>query len=218
MSIRSLDDVRPGDFMISGQNTAPNKALVYAGQILMRDHFRIGRFVAGHAGIVTPGGKLVEAMPSGARERDLRETDWSPAHAYFRLLEDYPGQALDACVIARAMVGIRYSFASYGYIGAYLAGQHIDAFDNTTERLAKYIDRRQDPRVLPLVHKPGPGWNLGVRLPVEAICSVLAEQTWTLTGKKVIVGTKPQVVTPGMLTNQLWNRPGTLRGGAGILS
>lgn len=218
MSIRSLDDVRPGDFMISGQNTAPNKLLVYAGQILMKDHFRVGQFVAGHAGIVTPGGKLVEAMPRGARERDLRETDWSPGHAYFRLLEDYPGQALDACVIARAMVGTRYSFMSYGYIGAYLAAERSDRFDDVAEKLAKHIDRRRDPVVLPLVHQPGPTWNLGVRLPLEAICSVLAEQCWTLTGKKVIVGTKPQVVTPGMLTNQLWNGRGVLRGGAGILS
>lgn len=208
MSIRSLDDVRPGDFMICGQNTAPNKILVYSGQVLMHDHFRIGRFVAGHAGIITPVGKLVEAMPHGARERDLRETDWSPSHAYFRVLEDYPGQALDAATVARAMIGTPYSFASYAYIGAYLAGFKSDA-------LAHHIDRRRDDYTrftLPSGHLT----RLG--LPLESICSVLADQAWTLTGKKVIHGTKPQVVTPGMLTNQLWNGRGVIRGGAGILS
>lgn len=209
MSISSLDDVRPGDFMICGQNTAPNKALVYAGQLWMRDHFRIGRFVAGHAGIITPGGKLVEAMPSGARERDLRETDWSPSHAYFRLLEEYPGQAMDAAFVARSMIGLRYSLVSYGYIGAYQFGWD-------SQWMANRINRRQDEvtrRVLPVS-----GRLMTAAIPLEAICSVLAEQSWTLTGKKVIVGTKPQVVPPGMLTNHLWNSRGTIRGGAGILS
>lgn len=208
MSIRSLDDVRPGDFMISGQNTAPNKLLVYGGQMLMHDHFRVGRFVAGHAGIVTPGQKLVEAMPSGARERPLTQDDWSDSHAYFRLLEDYPGQALDASLVARAMVNTPYSFASYAAIGAFLAGYDPKWLQN-------YINRRRDEYTRFTL--PHSGKLITAALPVEAICSVLSEQAWTLTGKKVIVGTKPQVVTPGMLTNQLWNRPGTLRGGAGIL-
>lgn len=203
MNIVSLEDVRAGDIMISGQNTAPNKALVYLGQILMHDHFRIGRFVAGHAAIVTPGGKLVEAMPNGARERDLRETDWSPSHAYFRLLEDYPGQALDAAFAAREMIDTPYSFASFAYIGSYLAG-----FD--PEWLAHRIDRRHDEWsrfTMPSGHLAA------AALPLEAICSVLVEQAWTLTGKKVVRGTRPQVVTPGMLAQQLWRRPGVIGGG-----
>lgn len=207
VSITSLDDLRPGDFMISGQNTAPNKLLVYGGQMLLGEQFRIGRFAAGHAGIITPGGKLVEAMPSGARERDLRETDWSPAHAYFRVLEDYNGQALDAATVARAMIGIPYSFASYAYLGAYLAGFQ-------PEWLEHRIDRRQDRHTM--ITLPS-GRFMTDSLPVEAICSVLADQAWTLTGKKVIRNTKPQVVTPGMLTSNLWNGPGVIRGGAGIL-
>lgn len=206
MSIRSLDDLQPGDFMISGQSTAPNKALVYVGQLLLHEQFRIGRFAAGHAGIITPGGKLVEAMPSGARERDLRETDWSPAHAYFRMLEDYPGQGLDASAAARAMLGTPYSFASYVYLAAYLGGIE-------SEWLARRIDRRRPMTefILPS------GRPSTTTLPVEAICSVLAEQAWTLTGKTVIKGTRPQVVTPGMLTQQLWSRPGVIHGGAGLL-
>lgn len=210
MSIRSLDDVRPGDIMISGQNTAPNKVIVYVGHLLLHEHFRVGRFVAGHAGIITPGGKLVEAMPDGARERDLRETDWSPGHAYFRPLEDYPGQALDAAAVARTMIDTPYSFASYAYLGAYLAGFQ-------PEWLAKRIDRRHEIKVHSLYRDAPQAWSL-VHIPVEAICSVLADQAWTLTGKKVVRGTQPQVVTPGMLTRHLWNSPGTIRGGAGILS
>lgn len=205
MSIRSLEDTRPGDFMICGQNTAPNRVIVYAGQLLMRDHFRIGRFVAGHAGIITPGGKLVEAMPSGARERDLRETDWSPSHAYFRLEESYPGQAFDAAAVARLMVDIPYSWASYAYLGAYLAGMQSDWLKARINR------RHTELYLLPSGRRTTQG------LPFEAICSVLAEQAWTLTGKKVIVGTVPQVVTPGMLTQQLWSGRGVIRGGAGIL-
>lgn len=206
MRIGSLDDLQPGDFMISGMNTAPTKALVYGGQFLLREHFRIGKFVAGHAGIITLDGKVVEAMPNGARERDLRETDWSPAHAYFRLPDDYPGQHIDAAAVARAMVGIPYSLLSYGYLGAYLAGLEFDA-------LANHINRRQDPWTMVSL----PSGRISTHaLPVEAICSVLADQAWTLTGKTVIQGTKPQVVTPGMLTQNLW-RGDIIRGGVGVL-
>ena len=207
MPIRSLDDLMPGDIMISGMNTAPTKLLVYGGQFLLHEHFRIGRFVAGHAGVVTLDGKVVEAMPSGARERDLRETDWSDSHAYFRLSDDYPGQHIDAAAVARAMVGTPYSLLSYAYLGAYLAGIKSDA-------LAKHIDRRRDP--VTMIRLPS-GRIATHALPVEAICSVLADQAWTLTGKTVIRGTRPQVVTPGMLTQNLWQGD-VIRGGAGILS
>lgn len=209
MKILSLDDVRAGDIMVSGMSTAPTKIVVYGGQFLLGEQFRVGRFVAGHAGVVVPGGRLVEAMPRGARIRDLRETDWSPAHAYFRLPEDYEGQAKDAASVAMAMIGTPYSIASYAYLAAYLGGIQ-------SECLADRINRRRDPIVLPLFHKPGPNWNLGIRLPVEAICSVLAEQSWTLTGKEVVLNTKPQVVTPGMLTGQLYGREGVIRGGLGL--
>jgi hypothetical protein len=203
MSIGSLGDLRPGDIMLCSQADAPARLLVNIGQLLLHDQFRIGDFTAGHAGVIVPGGKLVEAMPSGARLRDLRETDWSPSHAYLRLPEDYLGQHLDAAKVAAAMIGTPYSFTSYAYLGAYLAGFQ-------PEWLARRIDRRKG-----LV----PGWLEGIQpattigLPVEAICSVLAEQSWTLTGYKVIEGTRPQVVTPGMLARQLWTRPGVIRGG-----
>lgn len=204
MTIQSLHDLRPGDFMLCSQADAPARILVNLGQLLLKDHFRIGEFTAGHAGIIVPGGKLVEAMPSGARVRDLRETDWSPTHAYLRLPEDYFGQADHAALNALAMVGTPYSFMSYAYLGAYIAGFR-------PECLAKWIDRRNG-TIPNFIYDTGiePARTIG--FPVEAICSVLAEQAWTLTGKKVIRGTRPQVVTPGMLARQLWNYPGVVRG------
>jgi hypothetical protein len=205
MSIGSLEDLRPGDLMIAGQSSAPAKLLVYGGQILLHEQFRIGKFAAGHAGVIVPGGKLVEAMPHGARVRDLRSTDWSPEHMYLRLPEDYPAQHLDAAAVAVAMIGTPYSIASYAYLGAYLAGFR-------PEWLAERIDRRDHDKLFSLPSGRLPAADL----PVEAICSVLAEQAWTLTGKKVIEGTHPQVVTPGMLTLQLWNRTGVERGVAAI--
>jgi len=205
MTIESLDDLRPGDIMISGQSTAPNKLLVYAGQLIIGEQFRIGKFAAGHAGIVTPGGKLVEAMPSGARERDLRASDWSPQHMYFRLPEDYPDQHFYAASMARAMIGTPYSFMSYVYLAAY-------RFGIKSEWLVRRIDRRHAVHV-----EYAPLTNLDsesrVMAPVEAICSVLAEQAWTLTGKTVVRGTRPQVVTPGMLTKHLCGRSDIIRGG-----
>lgn len=206
MIIESLDDLRPGDLMLCGQSQAPAKLLVYIGQLFMGQQFRIGKFAAGHAGVVVPGGKLVEAMPHGARIRDLRPSDWSPQHVYLRLPEDYDGQHLDAATVALAMVGTPYSIMSYEYIAVYLAGFQ-------SEWLAHRIDRRRPNTFVPLRY----GTDSTNNLPVEAICSVLAEQSWTLTGKKVIIGTRPQVVTPGMLGIQLWTREGVIRGGAGLL-
>lgn len=204
MGINSLDDLQAGDIMIAGQSTAPSKAVVYGGEFLLHEEFRIGELVAGHAAVVVPGGKLVEAMPHGARVRDLTSEDWSPRNLYFRLVEDYPGQALDAASIALAMIGTPYSILSYIYLAAWRYGFR-------TEWLAKRIDRRHEVKIQGMTRDLPSTWGL-YQIPDEAICSVLAEQAWTLTGKKVIVGTAPQVVTPGMLAMQLWNRDGVLRG------
>lgn len=209
MTIESLDDVQAGDIMIAGQNAAPAKIVVYLGQLLLGVQFRIGRFAGGHAAVVVPGGKLVEAMPSGARVRNLLPSDWSDSHVFFRLPEDYPGQALDAASMALAMVDTPYSIMSYVYLAAY-------RFGFKSEWMKKRIDRRHQVKAFALNRDVPAAWSL-VDIPVEAICSVLAEQAWTLTGKKVIVGTAPQVVTPGMLTAQLWERVGVIRGGPGLL-
>lgn len=205
MTIDSLDDVRPGDIMISGQSTAPNQLIVYGGQLLIGEQFRIGPFAAGHAGVVTPKHKLVEAMPSGARERELRDSDWSERHIYFRLPEDYANQHIDAALIARAMIGTPYSLMSYAYLAAV-------RFGIRSEWLYRRIDRRKWTDVMDFQNHQ----RASLRIPVEAICSVLAEQAWTLTGKKVVHGTRPQVVTPGMLTKQLWVNRAVDRGGFGL--
>lgn len=210
MTIDSLDDVQPGDIMIAGQNAAPAKVVVYLGQLLLGVQFRIGRFAAGHAAVIVPGGKLVEAMPHGARVRNLLPSDWSESHVFFRLPEDYPGQALDAAAVALAMVGTPYSIMSYVYLAAY-------RFGFKSEWLKNRINRRHAPMSIKFPSAPDGSRTIGRKLPVEAICSVLAEQAWTLTGKKVIVGTAPQVVTPGMLTEQLWQRENVIRGGPGLL-
>jgi hypothetical protein len=210
--INSLEELQAGDIMIAAQSAAPAKLLVYGGQLLLGEQVRIGKFVAGHAGVVVPpeipGGpaRLVEAMPHGARIRPMTQEDWTPAHTYFRLPDEYPGQHLDAAAVALAMVGTPYSFASYLYLAAW-------RFHLRSDWLKNRIDRR---RAGSGVWLPS-GFHTTVDLPVEAICSVLAEQAWTLTGKKVIRGTAPQVVTPGMLTLQLWNTDGVLRGGVSIL-
>jgi hypothetical protein len=197
--IRSLADLRPGDLMISGQSTAPTKALVYAGQLILGEQFRIGGFVAGHLGMVVesadpqlPGSSpwLVQAMPSGAEEIELTEAHWTGKHAYVRLPEDYAGQAVDAAAIARLFVTERvpYSFLSYAALAAW-------RFGLKTPRLEKWINRRRPPIMLD-------GFG-GVALPAEAICSVLVDQAWSLAGKRVMSGVAPQCVTPGALAREI---------------
>lgn len=205
MSIASLEDLQAGDIMIAGQTTAPAKITVYLGQWLLHEQFRMGEFVAGHAAVVVPGGKIVEAMPGGARLRNLSDEDWTGSQAFLRLPEDYPGQALDAANVALAMIGTPYSVASYVYLAAY-----IDGF--RPQWLANKIDKRNPHTAFML---PSGRWTED-DLPHEAICSVLAEQAWTLTGKEVLRGTVPQVATPGMLAMQLWERPGVIKGAAWI--
>lgn len=206
MRIRSLAELRPGDIMIAGQSAAPVKLVVYGGTFLLHEDFRIGPFVAGHAAVVVSSTQIVEAMPHGARRRTLTDADWSPGHMYFRLPEDYPGQALDAAAVALAMVGTPYSIASYLYLAAFRFGLKSDWLKNRINRR-----RPNTTFVLPS------GNRTTDNLPVEEICSVLAEQAWTLTGKKVLRGTAPQVATPGLLTAQLWELEGIICGGFSLL-
>jgi len=181
------------------------------------DLFR-GEYETYDTGVITAP-RLVQAMPHGAEEIEMRyQTHWTPRHAYIRLPEDYPGQAEDAAAIARLMVreGVAYSFASYGALALWRWGMK-------TPRLEAWIGRRRPEPITMERWSNGPdsplypGWMRGGHLPVEAICSVLADQAWTLAGKRVMVGTAPQVVTPGRMAGQLWDRPGVVRGGFGLL-
>jgi hypothetical protein len=185
----------------------------YPGGIAGRDQDWGDSYQEYETGVITKP-RLVQAMPGGAEEIGLMvDTHWTPRHAYARLPEDWPGQAADAAAIARLMVseGVAYSPASYLALALWRWGVK-------TPRLEKWIGRRR-PEGITL-----PSWSNGVyggkrggSLPCEAICSVLAEQCWTLAGKKVVLNTRPQIVTPGMLASQLWRREGVVWGGAGLL-
>lgn len=232
--IKSLADVRPGDLYIGpiGGLVGVGVAL---GEIALGEGFRVGKLSARHVGIVTqasqtlpPGSaykgqvyetgvitapRMAQAMPGGAEVIDLsQQRHWTARNAFVRLPEDYPGQALDAAAIALAMVqeGVDYSPLSYGALAAWHWGWR-------TGKLEGWIDRRREPAGVRL---PGSRWANGVvdlAFPVEAICSVFADQAWSLAGKRVMVDVPRQVVTPGAMALQLWRRPGVVWGGLGLL-
>jgi hypothetical protein len=218
VTIESLADVRPGDVMFGPiGGIVPGLFPVGVGQALLGETFHVGRLSIRHVGIVAAsdltGPRLVQAMPHGAEEIPMTpETHWTDRHAYVRLPEDYPGQAGDAADIARLFVTERvsYSFASYAALAAWKYGLR-------TPRLEAWIDRRRDP--IPFEF---PYWandvddSAQLALPCEAICSVLADQAWTLAGHRVMQGVAHQAVTPGAMAGQLWCRSGTTWGGKGL--
>jgi hypothetical protein len=210
-----LEDVRPGDIYLGpiGGWFGP---LIGAGELLVDGGFRVGPLDVRHIGIVvepgqarpaaTYGGqayetaiapRLAQAMPGGAEIVDMTyDQHWTPQCAYARLPEDYPGQAADAAAVARLMVqeGVGYSYGSYPALAAWHWGL-------STPRLEAWIGRRR-----PLAYIAGPDFNgpdREVALPVEAICSVFADQAWSLTGKKIMVGVPHQCVTPSQLGARL---------------
>lgn len=191
-AIESLNDLRPGDIMFGPiGGVIPGLLPVAAGQAMLGELFRVGGLSVRHVGIVVApatGGnrpRLVQAMPGGAEEIAIHpETHWTPRHAYCRLPEDYPEQAQDASDAARGMLGTPYSWLSYAALAAWKFG--LD-----TPRLEAWITRRSEQ-----------GY------PVEAICSVLADQAWSLAGKRVMVGVPHQCVTPGALAARLLRTTG----------
>lgn len=226
-TIERLEDVRPGDLYF-GPIGGLVGAGVALGEIAIGDGFRAGRLSVRHVGIVTEAEssddpdcanwrapRMAQAMPGGAEIISLTaDRHWTPRNAFVRLPEDYPGQALDAAAIAMAMVkaGVGYSFGSYALLAAWSRGLHADW-------LEARIDRRRDPAGVDLADptRPGKTFVKDLAFPVEAICSVFADQAWSLAGKRVMIGVPRQVVTPGAMANQLWRRPGVVWGGAGLL-
>lgn len=208
-TVSTIHDLRPG--MIGfGPIAGPVGVGINIGQRLLGQSFQIGKRVVEHVFVVVncpdiPGqAHCVEAMPSGAREYPFMANRWTSAYAYAQLPEDYPGQSLDAAAIARAMIGTPYSFASYAAIA-------LDRWTGGWPSLDAWIDRRLEPVPIdwPSGRQDTATGHLGVRLPREAICSVLADQAWTLTGKQVMpAGTKPQAVSPGALAGALLQTPG----------
>jgi hypothetical protein len=209
--IKSLADLQPGDIMFGPIGGAVGLG-VGLGQVALGEGFRVGTLSVRHVGIVVEAGtvadptwesgalpRLVQAMPGGAEEIGMMmDTHWTPRHAYVRLPEDYPGQAADAAAIARLMVaqGVSYSFASYAALAAWKWGLKA-------ERLERWIGRRGPRMSITLPASPTPFISDGVALPLEAICSVLVDQAWSLTGKKIMEGVPHQCVTPGALAGRL---------------
>lgn len=203
--VNSLADLRPGDIGF-GPIRGGAGLLVSAGQLMLGEGFRVGRLDVRHVFVVTANYgtsfQIVEAEPGGAQSNIIGADRWTSDYAYVRLPEDYPGQADDAAAIARAMIGTPYSFGSYAALAAWRLGWK-------TPRLEKWIDRRKPPIHMPMsgpVPENLPGRWVG--LPCEAICSVLADQAWSLTGKKIMEGVAHQCVTPGALAARLLEMDG----------
>ena len=225
--INSLADVRPGDIGIMRMGGfIPGFFPVRIGQMLCRESFQVGPFSADHvlvcveAESVQPfSGKgiiparAVQAMPRGAEEIALTpDKHWTDGAVWFRMPEDYPGQAEDAAAIARLFVSekIPYSFLSSLALAAWSRGLKA-------KRLERWIDRRRGPVTFEGNGTyPHLGPNGLLHLPAEAICSVLVDQCWSLAGKRVIEGVKRQCVTPGMMAIQLDRRADVIRGGPGL--
>lgn len=223
-------DLRPGDIGF-GPIHGGAGLLVNAGQLLLGEGFHVGELDIRHVFVVTEsatpyeayrglignGVYIVEAMPDGAREEVIGVGRWTPEYAYVRLPEDYPGQARDAAAIARAMIGTPYSFASYAALALW-------RFGVKTSRLERWIDRRQAPKhIADAPSGTGKLWTTErpslneVALPCEAICSVLADQAWSLTGKKIMHGVAHQCVTPGALAGHLLGFPGAVWSFPGVV-
>lgn len=224
--ILNLSDLRPGDLMFGPiGGFVPGFFPVGMGQWLLGELFTVGKLSVRHVGIIVQadgydaGGvwrraRMVQAMPSGAEEVEVTGDYWGPKYAYARLPEDYPCQSLDAAAIARLFVReeVPYSFGSYVALAAWRFGLRVPRLERWIQRRRPALDVHMARSALVAYGQP-----LEVRLPAEAICSVLGDQAWTLAGKQVVMGTRSQIVTPGMLARQLWQRPGVLWGGAGML-
>ena len=207
----TISDLRPGDIGFGPLNTKAARLLVDAGQLLLGEGFRVGALRIEHVFVVTTEALsathdyegsdpvIVEAMPGGAC-KTMMTGRWTDEYAYVRIPEDYAGQGQDAAAIARAMIGTPYSFASYAALAAWRFGMR-------TSKLEKWINRRKP--FVPLdLHDPNREQPDMVALPAEAICSVLADQAWSLTGKQIMHGVAHQCVTPGALAARLLEMPG----------
>lgn len=165
-------------------------------QLILGEGFHVGDVSIWHVFMVIDGETCVEAMPGGAREASLAGR-WTSKYAYVQIPEDYPGQSMDAAEVAWAMIGTPYSLLSYLALAAWRLGIG-------TPRLEAWINRQRDPEPIEVTRG-----TLDAFLPVEAICSVLADQAWSIAGKQVMPkGTPHQCVTPGALATALLQMPG----------
>jgi hypothetical protein len=225
--IRRLEDVRPGDIYLGPIGGWVGLG-VKAGELAVDGGFHVGPLTVCHIGIVVEASKdlppmtiyrdqlyetgvqtaprLAQAMPGGAEIVDMTYAQhWTKQCAYARLPEDYPGQAADAAAIARLMVqeDVGYSYGSYPALAAWHWGI-------STPKLEAWIGRRRPGQAFRL----SDGLSSTIGLPVEAICSVFADQSWSLTGKKIFEDGRPhQCVTPSQLgARLLMGLPGVVWG------
>jgi hypothetical protein len=227
--IRRIQDVQVGDIFLGpiGGLTGFGVGL---GELIVDGGFRVGSVDVRHAGIVVtakpgvhyPGPafpygvmdtfELAQAMPRGAEITSMTyDKHWNKRCLYARLPEDYPGQAIDAANVARAMVreGVAYSFASYPSLALHHWTGGWPSLDRWIARRSKAVwieDETTDH-----VREP-----FEERLPVEAICSVFVDQAWTLAGKTVMHGVQEQAVTPSALAVALLQTPGVRLGWPGL--
>jgi hypothetical protein len=211
-AIRRLQDVRVGDIFLGPIGGGVGLG-VGIGEFLVDGGFRVGTVDVRHAGIVVgtmakwPMPLLAQAMPRGAETTAMTyDQHWTDRCLFARLPENYAGQAGDAAAVARAMVRaeVAYSFASYPALA-------LRRWTGGWPSLDRWIDRRQDSDL----HLPSDIDRI-VRIPVEAICSVLVDQAWTLAGKQVMPeGTPSQVVTPSSLAKALLQTDGVILGWPG---
>jgi hypothetical protein len=144
-----------------------------------------GGFDSYPTGVITAP-RVVEAMPDGARERDLGDRDWAAGHVFVRPMLDN-SQGVEIATAARNYIGTPYGFLTYGALGA----NFLIPDGSTGKRLESAIARRITDRK-------------------EMICSQLADQALADAGVHVFRdGRLPQDVVPSELFLRLLDRPGT---------
>lgn len=147
----------------------------------------MGDYDTYETGVITAP-RVVEAMPAGARERDLSIAAWTADHVYVR--PEYPDDGsgfplgLTVAAAARRYVGTPYGFLTY----AALAANFLIPDGHPMEsRIARRITDRG-----------------------EMICSQLADQALTDAGFHVFKdGRLPQDVVPAELFRRVMDMPGT---------
>jgi hypothetical protein len=203
LCIASVDDMRVGDLGFSsirgrvGAGVLAGQTAIDLAALLRGRRVENAGWIT-HAYIVTAVGpgwaEVVEAMPSGARRVVLSAPDGcgictaedriGPGFAYVRLPDDAgpPGWQATAASRALAMVDTPYGFAQYAALASLtLAGGDAANADGP---LARYVNRR----------------HRATGLPVQAICSQLADEALRFAGVHLFTdGRPPQYVTPGAL-------------------
>ncbi len=185
MADMHMNDLLPGDIMMGPIGGVAGIG-VRCGQFILGEGFRVGQLAIAHCGVVVESGPaplLVQAMPTGAEMVPLRAEHWTPRYAYFRL-DVHRGTREDIAQYARNMIGIPYSPLSYLALAMWKFGADWPG-------LIRWIGRRDE-------H----GY------PLEAICSVLVDQTLMMAGIHLFTDGRPQqCVTPAGLAGRLIAMP-----------